>query len=220
MEELLFGLDLRREELDVVDEQDVVAAVVALEALHRAVADCPHELVRERLDGRVADGEPTAVGLNVVPDRVQEVGFTDAGRAIDEQRVVGLPGQLGDGERGRMREPVRIADDELPEGVLRVEPLALGWLVRGCRLRGGGRRSARRLAGGHSGANVDADVAQDGGRGPLQDPREALGDPRAQLGRGFDDERVALESGDGESGKPDVVHRCRDRLAQLLVDAL
>ena len=41
--------------------------------------------------------------------------------AVDEERVVRLGRRLGDGERGRMREAVRRADDEEVEGVLRVE---------------------------------------------------------------------------------------------------
>ena len=41
--------------------------------------------------------------------------------AVDEERVVGLRRRLGDGERGRVREAVRRADDEQVEGVLRVQ---------------------------------------------------------------------------------------------------
>ncbi len=93
------------------------------------------ELVRERLDRRVADAQPVARGADVVADRVQEVGLADAGRAVDEQRVVGLAGELGDGERGGVGEAVRVADDELLEGVLRVEAGVVG---RGGVVLGGG----------------------------------------------------------------------------------
>jgi hypothetical protein len=68
---------------------------------------------------------------------VQEVGLADARRAVDEQRVVGLGGQLGDGERGGVREAVRVADDELVEGVAGVERRGV---VVGPRGRAGGRR--------------------------------------------------------------------------------
>ena len=61
VEELLLGLRLALEELDVVDEQDVDAAVGGLERLERAGVERADELVGERLDRRVADGEPVAV---------------------------------------------------------------------------------------------------------------------------------------------------------------
>ena len=81
VEELLLGLGLGREELDVVDEQDVGVAVAALEAVHVAALQGGEELVGEGLDRRVADGEAGAVGEDVVADRVQEVGLADA-RAV------------------------------------------------------------------------------------------------------------------------------------------
>jgi hypothetical protein len=57
VEELLLGLRLAHEELDVVDEQDVVAAVVALERLDVARLQRAEELVREALGGRVPDAQ-------------------------------------------------------------------------------------------------------------------------------------------------------------------
>ena len=90
VEELLLGLGLGGEELDVVDEQDVGVAVAALEAVHVAALQGGEELVGERLDRRVADAEAAAVGEDVVADRVQQVGLADAGRPVDEERVVGV----------------------------------------------------------------------------------------------------------------------------------
>src|SRR3954465_880709 len=121
MEELLLGLDLRREELDVVDEEDVVAAEAPLETVDRVAAEGGDELVRERLDRRVADAQPAAARPDVVADRMQQMRLADAGWAIDEERVVGLAGKLGHREGRRVREAVRVADDELLEAVLRVE---------------------------------------------------------------------------------------------------
>ena len=48
------------------------------------------------------------------------MGLADPGRAADEQRVVGLGGHLGDGQRGGVGEAVAVADDELLEGELGV----------------------------------------------------------------------------------------------------
>ena len=73
------------------------------------------------LDRRVADGQAVAVGRHVVGDRVQQVGLAEPGRPADEQRVVGEAGQLGDRERGPVREAVGVADHELVEREARVE---------------------------------------------------------------------------------------------------
>ena len=59
-------------------------------------------------------------------DRVQEVGLTEAGVAIDEQWVVRLGGGLGDRDCGGMGKAVARADDECLEGVLGVQPSLRG----------------------------------------------------------------------------------------------
>ena len=121
VEELLLRLGLALEELDVVDEQQVDAAVGGLERVDAVVVQRADEVVRERLDGRVADGQPVAVGRDVVGDRVQQVRLAEPGRAADEQRVVGERRHLGDRERGAVGEPVGVADHELVEREARVE---------------------------------------------------------------------------------------------------
>ena len=134
-------LALRREELDVVDEQHVGVAVAALEALHVLAVQRGEELVGERLDRRVADGQPAAVGEDVVADRVQQVGLADAGGPVDEERVVGVAGKLGHGERGGVGEAIGVADDELLEREAGVDPMVRGDGLRGRCGRTGARRS-------------------------------------------------------------------------------
>ena len=56
VEELLLGAGLGLEELDVVDEQDVDAAVRGLEAVDVLAVEGAEEVVGERLGRRVADG--------------------------------------------------------------------------------------------------------------------------------------------------------------------
>ncbi len=51
-------------------------------------------------------------------DRLQQVCFAEADTAVDEQRVVGVPGWVGDGEGGGVREAVVGADDKGIEGVV------------------------------------------------------------------------------------------------------
>ena len=61
-----------------------------------------------------------------VRDRVQQVRLAEARVPVDEERVVGLRRRLGDRQRGSVREPVRRADHERVERVLRVDPGDVG----------------------------------------------------------------------------------------------
>ena len=185
VEELLLGLGLALEELDVVDEQDVDAAVGGLEGVDAVVVERADEVVGERLDRRVADGQPVAVGRDVVGDRVQEVRLAEPGRAADEQRVVGERRHLGDRQRGAVGEPVGVADHELVEREARVEGDVGG-------LPGSAHGRGRRRCVGRD--------ELDGGRGPehaprrgLQQPAEAVGDPRPALVGGGEDQGAAVE---------------------------
>ncbi len=116
---------LLSEELDVVDQQHVGVAVGVLEGRQRFGAERGDEVVRERLGGRVADGGAAAEREHVVADRVQQVRLAEPGRRVEEERVVGLSGELGDRKRGAMREAVSGADDELVEAVAGVERAAV-----------------------------------------------------------------------------------------------
>ena len=57
------------------------------------------------------------------PDGVEQVRLPEAGAAVQVERVVADARRLGDGVRRRRRQPVRRADDEIGEGVLRVQSL-------------------------------------------------------------------------------------------------
>ena len=57
------------------------------------------------------------VDVEVLADGVHQVRLAEADAAVDEQRVVGPRGGLGDGAGGRVGELVRRSDDELLEGV-------------------------------------------------------------------------------------------------------
>ena len=78
------------------------------------------------------------------------------GRAADEQRVVGLGGHLGDGQRGGVGEAVAVADHELVEGELGVAErrsvervgASRGGVRWAARSRAAARRARRRVASG------------------------------------------------------------------------
>src|SRR5690606_7505276 len=171
VEELLLRRLLVRQELDVVDQEDVHLAVALAEAVALAVADGVDELVGELLRADVPHARARVEAARVVPDRVSQVRLAEARLPIDEEGVVRLGRRLRDGDRGRVREPVGRADHERVEEVLRVEPRR--------RFPGtGGRRGLRRQRTGSAGgrrvrARRPAPVAGPGtGRrlGPLAAP--------------------------------------------------
>src|SRR5690606_13866937 len=171
VEELLLRRLLVRQELDVVDQEDVHLAVALAEAVALAVADGVDELVGELLRADVPHARARVEAARVVPDRVQQVRLAEARLPIDEEGVVRLGRRLRDGDRGRVREPVGRADHERVEEVLRVEPRR--------RFPGtGGRRGLRRQRTGSAGGrqvradrSAPVDVPGTGRRlGPLAAP--------------------------------------------------
>ena len=179
VEELLLDALLASEELHVVDQQDVVAGAVALlELVEPLVAERLDELVRERLGGDVARHEVGMLGAHVLADRLQQVRLAEAGAAVDQERVVGLAGRLGDGQRRGVREAVRRADHERVERVLRQERRAA---------IGARRRLGRPRLGGDAGRRLAARAALDR-LAVVADDGEAHLEPLARPRRGLADE--------------------------------
>ena len=91
VKELVLRAVLVRQELDVVDEQDVRRGPVArAEVLHRGArrpADRTDEVGHELLAGDEADRPLGVLAMNLVTDGLQEVGLAQADAAVDEQRV-------------------------------------------------------------------------------------------------------------------------------------
>src|SRR5437899_5439203 len=52
---------------------------------------------------------------------VHEMGLAEAHPSVEEERVVGVAGALGDRQARRVSEAIGRADDEVREGVARVE---------------------------------------------------------------------------------------------------
>jgi hypothetical protein len=61
-----------------------------------------------------------------VPNRVHQVGFAQAGVAVDEEGIVSLRGRLGDGAGGGLSHLVVVSDDEGLERIPRVERPGIG----------------------------------------------------------------------------------------------
>jgi hypothetical protein len=117
VEELLLRALLAGDELDVIDQEEIDGAVLGAELGGAVVADRVDELVREALGGEIEQAEGRVEASDLVADRVEQVGLAQADTAVDEERVVGLRGQLGDGLAGRLGELIGVADHEGIEGV-------------------------------------------------------------------------------------------------------
>ena len=116
-----------------------IDAVLLAEGGQPVEADGVDHLVDEAVRGDVEEVQLPVARLDVVADRVHQVGLAEPHAAVDEERVVGLDGDLGHRARGGVRELVRGADHEALERVLRVEREAR----RGSRSRGSPRRRRR-----------------------------------------------------------------------------
>ena len=147
VEKLFLRATLVREELDVVDQQEIERVVVALELVERLL------LVGAYYVGNVLFGMyiPNArlrpsIG-NLVANGLHEVRLTQANAAVNEQRVVRGPGIFGYLDGRSARELVRLAGDEAVERKTAVEPRAFldRWLSYGtARLYRRPRRNLRR----------------------------------------------------------------------------
>ena len=147
VEELLLGALFVHQELDVVHQQDIHVAIFVAEASHLAVAQRVDHVVGEALAGYIADGLFRLALLDLVPDRLHQVGLAHADAAVEEERIVSLGGMLADGAGRGVGKLIAGAGDEIVESVLRIElrgaipiePLLLGGTSHGS-LQGCGSR--------------------------------------------------------------------------------
>ena len=212
VKQLLLAARLPLEELDVVDQQHVDAAEAPFELLEVACGERRQEGVGELFGRRVAHGEPATEGGDVVADRMEQVRLAETRGAVDEQRVVGLRGHFGDGQRSGVGEAVGRPDDELLEGVLRVQ--------RRQRVARGARRvGQRRRRGPVADGNRHSRPEHGGGR-VGEGPGEALRSPRRNLRRPGDGQRVAVERYAAQRRKPEAIGPLTDALTQRPLDLL
>ena len=216
-------LVLRSQELDVVEQQHVDVAEAGLEALGVAGGERRQELVGERLAGGGADAQVGACGSSRLAIELQQVGLADAGRAADEERVVGLGGHLGDGQRGRVGEAVGVADHELLEGELGVaeRPRAVGRLA--CAPARAPGRPARRRAAGRAARSASVSSSWPVGTEHELDARldratEALLDPAACVCGHGDHDGLLAQLERAQRLEPDLVGRLVDHERELGLD--
>jgi len=121
-----FGLSafFSSNELDVVDEQDVHAPKTVSKLVHSLVTDGVDEFIGEIFGREVTHrggvGDDVVVE-DVIADSVEKVSFAESDSAVNEEGIVILPREFGNGETSRIGELVAGADDEIIKGILRVE---------------------------------------------------------------------------------------------------
>ena len=120
MEELLLGALLVGEELDVIDEQGIDAAVVTLELFNGVVLQRFHHVLNKPLGVHIDDFGIFFTLLDGIANGVQQVGFTQAGAAIEEQRVVSTTRIVRYLTGSRTRQLVGLTLDEILEGIVHV----------------------------------------------------------------------------------------------------
>ena len=121
VKELLLRTLLAGDELNVIEEKHIDAAKCLTKGVHLLAADAVDEFVDELLGrhiggvegGRLVFGKP-------VGDRVQKVGFSEPGAAIEIQRVVSLAWLFGDRFRRRGGKLVRGSNDKSIEREARI----------------------------------------------------------------------------------------------------
>ncbi len=157
-----------------------------------------------------------------VRHRVQEVRLAETRVPVDEERVVGLRGRLGNRERCRVGKTVRRADHERVERVLRVDPdrLAARDAHEGHR-QGIGKRPPLAGGGGRRGLGpVDAHLDAQGPAAGIasagaEQVEEVTLDPFArEIVGNTDDKRVAVELSAGDAAEPGLERGVVECLAQ------
>src|ERR1700676_4015453 len=90
VEELLRGTVLAREELNVVDQEDVHGAVLVTELAHASGGDRADHLVGELFGCQVNDPLARKTVVYLVTYRMHEMGLAKPHAPVEEQRVVAV----------------------------------------------------------------------------------------------------------------------------------
>ena len=213
VEELLLRALLSRQELDVVDEQDVGPAgflvevlddgIVVVRVLNRA-DNFVGELFARRVDNLLVG----CLGQHGVRDALQQVGLAQPDAAVNVQRVVDIARVARDGVAGGERKAVACADHEV---VKRVPPVQdNGIVVRGLPwLRSRFRRGFENLDGDSGRASFD------GVDGLLDDIVVSADDPVAgKIARNTDRQRGVVLLDGGSVLEPHLERWTRELLAE------
>ena len=236
VKELLLSSVLSCQELDVVDQEHVDRPVPRPEVVHPVLLDGGDHLVHELLAGHVRDlGRPVHVAFaDGMADRVHQVRLAQADASVEEERVVGLSGGVGDGAAGGVGEAAAVAHHEGGEGEVGIETgdaaaLEVGVDAVGEQRGVGGfvvgkrRRLVRRRC--RRGIDGDGDLALERGQlgqGLADERHVSLGQPVTSQACGHTDGEQASFGALEEDGvaQPRLVAGAGELKAELLLGRL
>ncbi len=121
MEELFLGRVLARDELNVVDHEDVNRTEHLFEVDHLAVFERGDEAIHELLSREIHHVHFGRTAADFMGNGVHQVGFTQTNATIEEQRVKGDRATFGNATGRSMSEFVRFADNEIVERIARIQ---------------------------------------------------------------------------------------------------
>jgi hypothetical protein len=121
LEEHLLGFRLPRQELDVVEQEDVQIPIPTPEAIALTGLEAPLQLAEVFLERHVLHVQPGGSSGGLVGDRGEDVGLAQPRRRIEEERIVARSRGLRRTSRRGRGQPVGGPDDERIEGQLGIE---------------------------------------------------------------------------------------------------
>ncbi len=113
LEELRLRALLCGDELYVVHEPDVDRPVLLAEGAEAVVTNRRDHVIGEGVTGNVLDAQGAVATRRLVPDRLHEVGLSQAHAAVEEEGIIGLGRRSSHGQCRRVREPVALAHHEV-----------------------------------------------------------------------------------------------------------
>ena len=104
VEKFLLRTFLARKKLDIVNQKNVSLTVFLAEFDERSVLDGINELICKLFTGKVNDLCRFIGCLDMVADRVEQMGLAQSAHAINEKRVVGRRRRLRHCQSSRVSE--------------------------------------------------------------------------------------------------------------------
>ena len=120
VKEFLLNALLAGQELNVIDQKIIDAAVTRSELGKSIFLDGPDEFVGEFLTGYVSDPTGGVAVQGLMGYGMHQMGLTQSGFTIEKKRIVSVSGSVGYRNACRMGKFTPSADDEIGKGVFGV----------------------------------------------------------------------------------------------------
>jgi hypothetical protein len=128
MEELFLRRFLARNELDIVDHQNIDRTVPRPEIVHLLGADGIDHVIGKCFRGDIKDGKCRIYLKRAMPDGVQQVGLAETDTAVNEEGVVEMTRIFGDSQRRGMGKLVGRSHNVIVISQARIQSTGRRWL--------------------------------------------------------------------------------------------